>query len=156
MNIEQNYIVNDKTIAIVPAKQIEFDSIVVESEGVHYIRQTPQQIIEASCIHNWSDYEGRRNAVIHHTGFKEKVPIPIHPNKGIVAFPTHAIKHIDCCWLIPQHILRIDTLKDDPKYKTIVTFTNRKSLRLDVSIRSLKSQSERAFEVKYRVEKDLR
>lgn len=154
MNIEQSYIIKDKTIALVPAKEIDYDSIVVESESLRYIKQTPEEIIKESCLEYWSDYEGRRKAVIQKTRFKEKVPIPINPKQGIIAFPTHAIKSIDCCWLMPKHILRYDVIKGNPNYKTIVTFTNRRTLKLDVSIRSFKSQINRAFEIMYRIQNE--
>lgn len=97
MKIEQAYIINKATSGIIPAKEIEYDSIVAEGERFRYIRQTPLDIIKISCIHCWSTYEGRRQAVIHHTGFKEKVPIPVNPKQGIIAIPTHAIKHMNCC-----------------------------------------------------------
>lgn len=155
MKIEQEYIINKATISIIPAKKIDYDSIVVEGERLRYIRQTPLKIIKESCIHYWSTYEGRRQAVIHHTGFKEKVPIPVNPKQGIIAIPTHAIKHIDCCWLMHDQVLQYERIKDDAKYKTAVTFTNRKILKLDVSIRSFQSQMDRAFGIRYRIERDL-
>lgn len=154
MNIEENYIVNKTTIAIVPAKEIDYDSIVVESESLRYIKQTPEEIIKESCLEYWSDYEGRRKAVIHKTGFKEKVPIPVNPKQGIIAIPTHAIKHINCCWLMPEYILRFEAIKDDPNFKTVVTFMNGRTLKLDVSIRSFKSQMNRAFEIIYRIQSE--
>src|SRR5699024_6407938 len=144
MKIEHQYIINKDTSCIIPAKEIEYDAIVGEGERLRYIRQTPFDIIKQSCIRYWSSYEGRRQAIIHHTGFKERVPIPINPKEGMISFPTHAIKHIDCCWLMFHHVLQYEPIKNDPKYKTLVTFTNRKTLKLDESIRSFQSQMERA------------
>lgn len=155
MKIEAKYIMNETTIGMIPARKIEYDTIVIEGENLLYIRQTPLDIIKQSCIHYWSTYEGRREAVMHHTGFKEKVPIPINPKRGIIAIPTHGIKHIDCCWLMHDHILHYEPIKNDPKYKTTVIFTNRRNIKLDVSIRSFQTQIKRAFEIKYRMEKEL-
>lgn len=150
MEIEQNYIINNKTCGIIPAKQIDYDSIVVEEETLRYIQQTPMQIVESSCIHYWSTYEGRRQSVIHHTGFKEKVPIPIIPQTGVVTFPTHGLRDLNCCWLMHDQILQYEPINHHEQFKTAVTFANRKRLRLDVSIRSFESQMKRAFEVKFR------
>lgn len=150
MKIEPDYSINKSTIAIIPAKQIEFDSIVIEESQKFYIRQTPLQIIKASCLEYWSDYEGRRKAVIHHTGFKEKVPIPINSQEVMVAFPTHAIKHFDCSWLFYNHILQHERVKDDPT-KTLITFTNGQTLSLNVSAKSIKTQLTRSLEIIQRI-----
>lgn len=155
MKIEAKYIIKEATVGMIPAKKIEYDTIVVEGKRLRYIKQTPLDIIKQSCIHYWSTYEGRRQAVIHHTGFKEKVPIPVHPKRGIIAIPTHGINHIDCCWLMHDHILHYESIKNDAKYKTASTFTNGKTLKLDVSIRSFQTQMQRAFEISYRIENGL-
>jgi len=42
-------------------------------------------------------FDCRRKAVTYHTGFKQKVPIPICLRKEIISFPTHAIHSFECC-----------------------------------------------------------
>lgn len=150
MRIKNSYITNKSTVAIIPAKQIDFDSIVIEKSRKFYVRQTPLEIIKASCLEYWSNYEGRRNAVIHHTGFKEKVPIPINLREEMVAFPTHAIKHFDCSWLLYNHILQLERVKDDST-KTLITFTNGKTLLLNVSEKSIETQLLRSLEIIQRI-----
>lgn len=151
MKIEQTYTINPLTIAIFPAKQIDYDSIVIEGEKTLYIHQTPLDIIKQSCIDYWSSYEGRKKAVIYYTGFKQKVPIPVSEQIPIVAFPTHALKHIDCAWLIYDHIVNYLAAKTDPARKTTITFSNGKTMTINVSIRSFTSQMTRALEVMQRV-----
>lgn len=70
--------INEQTVALLPAKQIEYDTIVLEHEKKYHVRQTPFHIIKAACCNNWCTYEGRRKAVIYHTNFKQKTPIPIN------------------------------------------------------------------------------
>src|SRR5690625_3419834 len=76
-NILQHYIANDNTLAILPTKQIDYHSLVIEKSQVYHIRKTPLEIIKASCEHNWSTYEGRKATVTKHMGFTYKVPIII-------------------------------------------------------------------------------
>lgn len=150
MKFKKSYIINKSTVAIIPAKQIDFDSIVIEKLRKFYVRQTPLQIIKASCLEYWSDYKGRRNAVMHHTGFKEKVPIPINLQEEIIAFPTHAIKHFDCSWLLYNHILQHERVKNDAT-KTLITFTNGETLLLNISEKSFETQLLRSLEIIQRI-----
>lgn len=88
--IHKTYQVNRQTIALRPAKVIDHSTIVIEQEETYKIKETPLQIIKEACIANWSTYEGRRQAVIHHTNFKQKVPIPSTSKKiSLPSQPTH-------------------------------------------------------------------
>src|SRR5690625_4044178 len=73
----QHYKINDKTMALAPAKEIEYDTIVYETDRKFYIKQTAIQLIHQACLNHWSTYEGRRKAVMHHLNYRRKVPIPI-------------------------------------------------------------------------------
>lgn len=157
-NILQDYIVNKKTLAIIPAKQVEYESIVMEGNQVLRVRQTPLQLIKKACLDYWSSYEGRRQAVMYHTNFMRQVPIPISPQHGIYTFPTHATGHIDCHWIFFNNILLItegDPSKEKSNTKTQVIFKNRKTLRLNISMHVLENQMNRTFECKYRIESTL-
>lgn len=146
MKIEKTYIINKETSCILPAKEIDYDLIVVGEKKLLFIRQTPREIIKKSCIYYWSTYEGRKKAVIHHTGFKQKVPIPINEQIPIATFPTHALIHINCAWLMYHHI--VDYI---PARKTTITFTNGKSLTIVVTIKAFISQMKQALEVVQRM-----
>lgn len=150
--MEQQYIITEKTIAIFPAKQIDYQSIAIEKDTTKQIQQTPIEIMHQSCLTYWSSFEGRREAVMTHTGYKEKVPIPINIHKEIIAIPTHGLRHIDCSWLMLNHILHYER---NGNKKTTITFTNKKSTTLNISIRSFQSQFKRALEIKHQATKDL-
>jgi len=62
--MQSKYTTIRETLALFPAKHFEYDTIVIERERKLYIRQTPLQIIKASCQNYWSTYEGRRDAVV--------------------------------------------------------------------------------------------
>src|SRR5690625_6073800 len=93
--IKTRYTIIEETNALLPAKQIDYNAIVIERSRILYIKQTPLQIIQTSCQKYWSTYEGRRDAVVNQMNFKQKVPIPISIHKAIYLFPTHSPNHLD-------------------------------------------------------------
>src|SRR5690625_4580143 len=97
--IRKNYQINEQTIALCPAKEMDQDTNVLKQAATYRVRKTPMQLIKEACIANWSTYEGKRQAVIHHTKFRKKVPIPINLEQNIFTFPTHATSDFDCHWI---------------------------------------------------------
>ena len=137
--------ISNNTLAILPAKEIEFQSYVLENDATYNIKKTPLQIIKAACINtDWSTFDGRREAVTYHTGFKQKVPIPISIKYAIYAFPTHAINSHYCAWIFPRHILRIN--KHGTNQSTI-QFKNGRTIILDISYHILNNQLQRTFQI---------
>jgi len=59
-----HYIANKNTLAIIFARQFDYDSIAIEENKTFYIRKTPLQIMKETCCHHLSTYEGRRQAII--------------------------------------------------------------------------------------------
>lgn len=137
----QYYKLNEKTMALAPAKQIEYDTIVYETNRTIYVKQTPLQLIKAACLNNWSTYEGRREAVMHHLGYRRNVPIPIDTDVGIIAFPTHSPRNIDCHWIIYSHVLTIES----NNIGASIIFNNHHVLPLNISPYILNKQLERSF-----------
>lgn len=150
MVIVDKYVINDSSMAIIPAKQIDYYSVVAERNQVVYVRQTPLEIIKHSCLHYWSTYEGRKEAVIYHTGFKRKVPIPIDLEQEIITFPTHAIDDIDCSWILYHQIINIISIK---KNETKVLFDNGQSLNLKISKHILLTQMKRSLEILHKIKR---
>lgn len=138
-----NYRVSEHTMVLKPAKMIEYDTVVMETEQIYNVRQTPDLLIKKACIDNWSTYKGRRDAVIYKTNFKRKVPIPIDRSKQIYAFPTHATKNLDCHWIFCGHILQIT--EDQETNRSIINFNNGLALPINVSTHTLRQQYQRAL-----------
>lgn len=146
ITILENYVANEDTLAIFPAKAMAYSAIVLETNQTLHIRQTPLDIIKGSCLAYWSTYDGRKLATIHHTGNKYKTPIVICPTKRLFAFPTHAPKEMDCSWIFYEKVWRTWEGEKRRGGSSLIQFTNGKTTSLDISLRSLQAQMERTWE----------
>src|SRR5699024_7047556 len=114
----------------------EYETIVIETDRMILIKKTPIELIETACQNEWSTYEGRRKAVIHHTKFKRKVPIPINIEKEMYFFPTLAPTNIHNIWIAYRHIQDIKQHQSNPAKSTII-FVNGVKLSVDISYHML-------------------
>lgn len=142
-NILEHYSINKKTIAILPAYQIEYESIVMEVEQTYYVKQSPFQLIQTNCLLNGASYDGRRAAVNFLTGYSRLVPIPINLSDDIYVFPTHSPQNDKCSWIFFNHIRQIQKSKN--KNESIIHFKNNEQLTVDVSYHILSKQNFRVF-----------
>jgi len=145
-----SYDISLKTIALLPARDIDYDTVVIEVNETKHIRKTSLNLIKEACLmRDWTTYEGRRNGVIKHTNFKQKTPIPIDIHKGIYFFPTHSPSNIDNIWIAFHHILSIENIPAQERTKdaqSIVYFKNRQTLKLSISFHTLKEQYNRTLQ----------
>ncbi|WP_281243699.1 competence protein ComK [Virgibacillus subterraneus] len=99
-----SYQINQDTMALLPVAHADYSTIVIERNQQLFVKKTPWQLIQLSCLENCSTYEGRRAAVMYHMGIKRKVPIPINPSKNLFTFPTHSPTEFECNWIFYSHI----------------------------------------------------
>ncbi len=148
--IQQQYIVTNKTCAILPAKEINHQAIVLEEHTTIKVAQTPLEIIKHSCTHYWADYEGRRASVIKNLAYKQKTPIPVSVKHKLCFLPTHSPTHMNNCWINRAHVNRWGRIQKDERTnekQTEILFNNWHRLELGISIHTLQQQIERAFRV---------
>ncbi|MFD2656625.1 competence protein ComK [Gracilibacillus thailandensis] len=135
----KDYRITRKTLAIVPNKDIFYQSKIIEREKEIYHSSSPFPIIKENCMHYGAAYDGRKKSVQHHLNFHQKTPIPVSPSKGIYTFPTEAPENDNCCWLFFHGVKYIFNNTEN----TIVLFINEKWLTLDTSTYTLKTQYDR-------------
>ncbi|WP_277680157.1 competence protein ComK [Gracilibacillus dipsosauri] len=147
MNVLSSYLIHEETYCLLPAAHFDYSTIVVEKDRKLFIKQAPLQIVKASCLAHCSTYEGRRKAVMHHTGFSRKVPIPINPNQNILTFPTRSPEEFTCRWIMPRHVLHIQPIceKVNSQYQSIITFKNGVQLEMEESCYVLEKQLQRSW-----------
>lgn len=124
-----------------PAHAIDYQAVIVEMDCTIKVAQTPLEIIKNACLDNWEDFEGNIRIVSHHTGYKRKVPIIIDRTRGIYAFPTHSIGDSNCHWIFQNAIKRIS----EEDHQTIITFSNNRIYKMDVSAHIINEQIERTM-----------
>lgn len=136
-HVLNDYVVQKNAIALLPAKSMEYHTIVLTTDKKLYIKLTPFEIIKNSCLQEFATYEGRKRAIQQLTNFKNKVPIPINTSQDIFGFPTSSPIKDDCIWLFYHHIKELeDNHKNGSvkgKAKSTVHFLNNTLLPLDIS-----------------------
>ena len=149
--IKDTYLINEDTIVLIPARHIEYQTIVLERDRKLFVRMTPLEIVKLACINEWCTYEGRRKSVMYHTNFKRKIPIPISSQKQIYLFPTHSPSHFDNIWLSFKHIIHTKKSTQN-RNSSVVIFNNNTKLTLNISHYTLRQQMKRTFECVWRME----
>ncbi|WP_062199913.1 competence protein ComK [Massilibacterium senegalense] len=141
--ILMEYQLNEKTMALIPAKHERAQTLVMETDGTFYVQESIESILEQACLDGGSSLEGRRKSVIHRIGAKHKVPIPICPIAGIYMFPTSATKSMNCTWFNYRKIIHIEPLMVEKLPSTKVLFLNSTSTIVPVSYHIMDSQLRR-------------
>ncbi|WP_100374091.1 competence protein ComK [Bacillus sp. FJAT-45037] len=140
--ILETYEISTHTIAIMPAYDIECETLVLEGHQTLYVKETAIQMIKRACIEGGATYDGRRQAVSELTRAQNKIPIPINTTSQIYAFPTHSPTHLECVWLFYHHIKSFHPHPFEPA-KTIVQLYNNNPLTIDISYPSFERQMQR-------------
>jgi len=133
------YEVSKGTLAIVPNNQS--DSLVYEDEERFLVKETPYEIMEASCKYFGSTYQGRKEGAKEILGAEYKVPIIIEDTNNLIVFPTTSPYSEECMWISLNRIkkyLKIDT------YHTKIIFDNNIEIIVPCSYRTIENQVSRA------------
>lgn len=152
--ILSTYEINEKTYGLFPARAIDYDTIVLEEGGIKYVRETPFNLIKQACLSSWSDYEGRRRAVIHRFNFQKRTPIPINKRRGLYFFPTHGQTNKDNSWIAFRHIKNIDEEKKSKDKNGVIVFHDGQTAEVGVSAYTLQNQLGRSFAVKFQINQE--
>lgn len=147
-NILDHYIVNENTRLIIPAQHIAYDSIVLEKENAYCVRQTPLNIIKATCENDWTTYEGRKNVIAKRLNMPHKTPIIVSQEEKLFAYPTLSPKSYYCSWVFLH--LSVQIRKEDKH--GVLLIHDRIKVKLDVSYYILQAQFEKALRLQYAVE----
>ncbi|WP_183163857.1 competence protein ComK [Alteribacter keqinensis] len=147
----EEYEVGYQTLALLPHADMIYQAKAVELDRTVYVAQPCIKIIEYACLSGGSSFNGRRDAVLFHTGFQKRVPVPLSVSHRICAFPTQSPHIHECAWIFSQHLKKVSEIeeKDSPpkqkkKPHSRVHFSTGKHLDLNVSKHVLDKQMTRA------------
>lgn len=152
--ILKKYRINKNTIALLPSREIDFDTIVLEKDRKLKVKKTSIELLNTACMEDWTTYEGRRKAIIHHTSFQRKVPILVDIRSENYFLPTHSPTSIYNKWFSYQHIAKVKENTSHPN-KTDIIFLNGIELCVNVSHHLIDRQMQRTFECIYRMRRGI-
>ncbi|WP_051556445.1 competence protein ComK [Alkalihalobacterium bogoriense] len=144
-NKELDYMINANTMLLKPVRHEKYGTLVYEKGCKFYTMFRPKDYIENACLEGGSSYTGRREAVLYSTTYRNKIPIPIFPEKSIIAFPTLSSSHFDCEWVFLLHVKGykiVENVIEEPR--TQVDFHDGQYEDVTISAYSFKEQMERA------------
>lgn len=137
-----NYLINERTMALESIADEKYGTRVYESgRDAFYVVERPLELIKVACLHGRASYEGRIDAVKFLMNYHNKVSVPIDPQRGIIACPTHSSKSFACSWLFLTHVRTIIQVSN---HTTIVVFHDGQELSLNVSRYIIEQQLNRA------------
>ncbi|MEK4566452.1 competence protein ComK [Alkalihalobacillus sp. FSL R5-0424] len=128
-----DYEITQDTLLIKPFYDIEFSSVIMESNQTYYVKQTPLQLIKQACLTNGSSFDGRSTFSVSSLGIKSKPPILISESQAIIAAPTHSPSNPRCEWFFSRHVVAIDETSQEGKNGTQVTFRDRTKVFFEIS-----------------------
>lgn len=141
--------VNPYTMAIVGEKISKDQPVfsrIFEVEKEFLVKMKPTVVMDKSCKYFGSSLKGRQEGTRELTGITYKAPIAVDPTNEIYMFPTISPYKDTCAWLSHSYILHYHSVGPE---KTIVTFTNHKTIMLDISKGSFENQLNRTAQYRF-------
>ncbi|WP_416147670.1 competence protein ComK [Salipaludibacillus sp. HK11] len=147
--ILNDYTINKRTMALLPAAHTDYRTIVIEENATYYINQKPLDLIKLACFKGGSSYDGRRLAAMHELAIYKKVPVAINTHDGIYTFPTCSPSLFHCHWIFYEYIHSICPV---PKVSNqcLITFKNGEKITINVSPKIIRRQQYRTAHIIHR------
>lgn len=145
------YVIHANTVALKRENSRYFRTKIIEVDNEQISDLAVMQIIEHSCITYGSSYIGRRDFSAKVLQSKNKLPISIHPKRGIYFLPTLSLQNPKCMWINYFHIegyYRVDDL-------TVLILSNGSKLYIETSYNQFDMQMKRTSQVIAQLVKQL-
>ncbi|WP_233269824.1 competence protein ComK [Heyndrickxia camelliae] len=134
----EEYEINPYTMAIIPTQYgSRMYTEVLEAQDRFISPFRPIDIVKKSCEYFGASYLGRKEGTKRLIGITHKAPIIVDPHTSIYLFPTTSPKNPHCIWISHDHVIN---QKRASSNSTVVTFRNKQTLTIPVSISSFENQ----------------
>ncbi|MBS4171987.1 competence protein ComK [Bacillus sp. FJAT-49736] len=134
----EEYEITPYTMAIIP---IQYGSRmyteVLETQERFISPFRPLEIVKKSCEYFGSSLIGRKEGTKRLIGITHKAPIIVDPHTSIYLFPTTSPTNPQCIWISHDHVFHQEKASSN---STLVTFRNKETLTVPVSISSFENQ----------------
>ncbi|KOS60706.1 competence protein ComK [Lysinibacillus agricola] len=125
-------------------------TLVIERDYQYISKLAPTKLMDFNLRYFGSSLRGALDGSKMILGKLNKNPIVVHERSNIVWFPSRSALHPECIWFAVHHI---DDYQVVDKKRTKVTFMNGKRIIVDLSMRAFEYRIQRAFLLKYKLEK---
>jgi len=147
----EKYIVDEYAFQMKPYQDLEYNTKIYTQNGIIKSKQTPLEIIKGSCMAYYSNYEGRRQATMHKTKYKYKVPIILCKIKGIYAFPTNSPGNYQTEWIFVNNLIKINEIN---KQQSEIQYKDGSKIITHISAHILNKQLTRTYALMHMVNMD--
>ncbi|MDS9472194.1 competence protein ComK [Sporosarcina pasteurii] len=151
MEILSEFVLRYETILFHPQYD-EFGNlmtVVIGNQEPLLVDMPPSKLINYNLNYYGSSLEGANAGAKAVLGKIKRCPIVVNETLGIYWFPTKSPNKEDCVWIALHHVKEYTGLE---KGKTMVVFTNGRSIVFDISIYSFNQRVQRAYELKGKIE----
>ncbi|MBD3107931.1 competence protein ComK [Bacillus sp. AGMB 02131] len=139
MKVQNQYALNEATMAFKYARVMHYESIIYDVKGTYYSTQTNYSLINEACLERNTTFEAKKKISAVKYNHKVKPPIIICAFNGIYFIPTMSPTSIDTIWINPRHVISVS---EDPM--PTLTFVNGETLEINCSKHTYDKQVERA------------
>lgn len=109
--VVKRYVVNSRTMALVPVLQGEVQTKIYEVGNViKFSEYSPIQIVKLSCLERGASLQGRTDSIRYRLGVKQKVPIPIDLFADIYGIPLLSPRKPENVWLFFNHVEKAEVV----------------------------------------------
>ncbi len=105
-----NYIINDKTIAI---RKLDKKTIIYDVENIRVINKNIINILNLNCMFYGSNYVGRKRSAEQILHIKYKAPLIISENPNIIMLTINSIRKNSALFIVVNKIIDYEIDTDD-------------------------------------------
>lgn len=123
---------------------------VIERHYEYISKLAPTKLMDYNLRYFGSSLRGAFDGSKMILGKLNKNPIVVHERSNIVWFPSKSYLRPECKWFAVHHIKDYQAME---KKSTKVIFMNGYEINVDLSVRAFENRIQRAFLLKYKLEK---
>lgn len=142
--IQENYIITEKTLAIVSIRHHAYSTKVYEIGDSFYVKEPPNRIVKNNLERTFQSMEVQRKLIGKKFSYKQRIPVMTGIHIPVFLFPTTGDRNPNISWLTAQHIISYKSYQQDQMRYTDVTFSNGTVVTVkDISHHTLHKQKRR-------------
>jgi competence protein ComK len=151
MKLQNEFIVKYGTIMFYPENDENgnLHTRIFDNHSVYQVDVCPSELIDTNLKYYGSSLKGARDGASMILGGRNMTPIVVNAKGGIYWFPSKSPSSRDCIWFALHQIKHYEKISDG---KTLVTFYNESTFKLEVSYYSFDKRVKEAYKLKCKID----